>query len=176
MRESRQRKIGQGVAILIAGMLAGSVMLTPVGAHISSFNHLVKKHFYTKKSADQRFINVGEEASSAATAKSADTAKTAARATNIFAAQVDSSGTLLGSVPPGVTSERLSTGSYRTHFPRSIAGCIISASHGTNDPLLFPSTIVNVGVFDSDSLTVLTAHHDGSFQDRDFAVLVICPA
>jgi hypothetical protein len=53
------RKWGSGVgraAILVAtGALAGSVMLSPVGAHIKNFNHLKTKHFYTKKAADQKF-------------------------------------------------------------------------------------------------------------------------
>jgi hypothetical protein len=60
---SKRRRIGQWVAVLLVGMLAGSVMLTPVGAHIKNFNHLKKKHFYTKKAANSRFINVGEKAS-----------------------------------------------------------------------------------------------------------------
>jgi hypothetical protein len=187
MGEIRKRNIGQGIAILISGMLAGSVILTPAGAHISSFNHLVTKHFFTKKSADARFINLGEEASSAATAKSADTAKssdtaksadvatTAGRATNIYAAQVDSSGTMLGSVPPGVTSESLGSAYFRVFFPRPVAGCVISASAGTNDSVVFASHMVIVGPFESNSLTVRTMLHDGSFAARDFAVLMICP-
>jgi hypothetical protein len=65
-RHRKQRgPLGAWVAVLIVGMLMGSVMLTPVGAHIKSFNHLKTKHFYTKKAADNRFINVGEKASDA---------------------------------------------------------------------------------------------------------------
>lgn len=56
MEGSSNKKIGQWLAVLLTGMLAGSVMLTPVGAHISTFNHLKAKHFYTKKAADARFI------------------------------------------------------------------------------------------------------------------------
>jgi hypothetical protein len=60
------------VIVLVVGMLAGSVMLTPVGAHISSFSHLTK-HFFNRKAADARFLNVGEEAAAAAKAKDSDT-------------------------------------------------------------------------------------------------------
>jgi hypothetical protein len=49
------RRIGQWLAVLVTGMLAGSVIITPVGAHISTFNHLKAKHFYTKKAADAKF-------------------------------------------------------------------------------------------------------------------------
>jgi hypothetical protein len=59
MEESskRKRSVGQWVAVLLVGMLAGSVMLTPAGAHLNSpltFKHL-KKHFYTKNAANARF-------------------------------------------------------------------------------------------------------------------------
>jgi hypothetical protein len=78
MRDERERvQIGRWIATLLAGMLAGSVILTPVGAHITSFNHLKTKHFYSKKAADDRFVNVGEAASSAETAASAATAANA---------------------------------------------------------------------------------------------------
>jgi hypothetical protein len=61
----RGKRGGYWVAVLLAGMLVGSVLLTPVGAHLNSpltFGHL-KKHFFTKKGADARFLNVGEKAS-----------------------------------------------------------------------------------------------------------------
>lgn len=84
---------------------------------------------------------------------------------------------MLGSVPPGVTSERLSKGAYRVHFPRPLAGCVLSASASTEGDWFFPSTTVLVSAFEGNSLTVLTGHStDSSFQDRDFSVTVICPA
>ena len=58
-------KVGTSVAMLMVGLLMGSVMLSPVGAHIKNFNHLKTKHFFTKKAADARFVNVGEKASDA---------------------------------------------------------------------------------------------------------------
>lgn len=64
-------KVGTSVAMLMVGLLMGSVMLTPVGAHIKNFNHLKAKHFYTKKAADKRFVNVGETAANATNAANA---------------------------------------------------------------------------------------------------------
>jgi hypothetical protein len=64
-REKGRGKVGTSVAMLMVGLLMGSVMLSPVGAHIKNFNHLKAKHFYTKKASNNRFINVGEKASDA---------------------------------------------------------------------------------------------------------------
>lgn len=55
------------LALLMAGMLSGSVLIGPAVAHLNrplTFKHL-KKHFYVKKAANNRFINVGEKASDA---------------------------------------------------------------------------------------------------------------
>lgn len=52
--------LGRAVTLVAAGALVGSVMLTPVGAHITNFNHLKTKHFYTKKAADARFVDTAE--------------------------------------------------------------------------------------------------------------------
>jgi hypothetical protein len=86
MRDGNRRgRLARLVAVLIVGILAGSVMLTPVGAHISSFKHLTTKHFFTKKAADARFINVGEAAASATNATSAANATNAANADKLDA-------------------------------------------------------------------------------------------
>lgn len=53
-------RLGSVAALVLAGVLMGSVMLTPVGAHITTFNHLKAKHFYTKKAADARFVDTAE--------------------------------------------------------------------------------------------------------------------
>jgi hypothetical protein len=90
MEESskRKRSVGQWVAVLLVGMLAGSVMLTPAGAHLNSpltFKHL-KKHFYTKKAADNRFLNVGETAANATNATNATSAANADKLDNLDSA------------------------------------------------------------------------------------------
>lgn len=81
----RGSRVGRSVAVLLVGMLAGSLMLTPVGAHIGSFSHLTAKHFFTKKAADARFVNVGEAAASATKAATADNAANAANADKLDA-------------------------------------------------------------------------------------------
>jgi hypothetical protein len=169
-RESK-RRIGQWLAVLVTGMLAGSIIITPVGAHISSFNHLKTKHPYTKTAADARFVDTGE-----ASGLTVAHAATAGRATNIYSAQVDSSGTLLGSVPPGATSSRLGLGDYTVIFQRSAACCIISSSLGTKD-LTFALGETNVAPYalNPNGLRVATANSAGTLADRDFAVQMICP-
>lgn len=49
------------VAAILAGMLAGSIIMTPVGAHVTTgVKHLINKHlkktFYTKKLSDARYV------------------------------------------------------------------------------------------------------------------------
>ena len=53
-------RLGAAVALVLAGVLMGSIMLTPVGAHITTFKHLKTKHFFTKKAANARFIDTAE--------------------------------------------------------------------------------------------------------------------
>jgi hypothetical protein len=63
----RGDRVGKGlaswrvIAAIIAGMLAGSIIMTPAGAHITtSVKHLINKHikkqFYTKKQSNSRFV------------------------------------------------------------------------------------------------------------------------
>jgi hypothetical protein len=49
------------IAAILAGMLAGSIIMTPVGAHVTTgVKHLINKHlkktFYTKKKSDARYV------------------------------------------------------------------------------------------------------------------------
>jgi hypothetical protein len=49
------------IAAILAGMLAGSIIMTPVGAHVTTgVKHLINKHlkkvFYTKKQSNARFV------------------------------------------------------------------------------------------------------------------------
>jgi hypothetical protein len=136
---NRQRwGVGFCVAVLLAGMLAGSVMLTPVGAHITTFKHLKTKHFYTKKAADSRFINVGEKASSAATADTAANADKLdgidstgfAQTSSVLFAVVDEAGTLVDG--RGVTSvtKYPAEGNYGVFFNRNVSDCAAVVTTG----------------------------------------------
>lgn len=59
-RERWPLRLARAAVLVATGALVGSVMLTPVGAHFTTFNHLKNKHFYTKKAADSRFVNTTE--------------------------------------------------------------------------------------------------------------------
>jgi hypothetical protein len=94
----RKSSLPRLVAVLIVGILAGSVMLSPVGAHISTFNHLKAKHFYTKKAADARFINVGETAAGATDATNAENATNADKLDALDSTAFQRSGCVNGNV------------------------------------------------------------------------------
>jgi hypothetical protein len=67
-------RVTRWAAVVIAGTLAGSVLIGPAMAHLNrplTFGHL-KTHFYTKQLANSTFINVGEAATSATNAENAD--------------------------------------------------------------------------------------------------------
>jgi hypothetical protein len=120
-----------------------------------------------------------ETATTAETARTADTAKTAdtaGRASNVHAANVNADGSLLGSVPVGITSERVGTGVYRVTFSRAIDGCLISSALGTNDIVISPGS---TGVAPSreipNRVVVATFNGAGAAQDRDFYVQMVCP-
>jgi hypothetical protein len=87
-------RLGRAGALVLIGALAGSVMLTPVGAHITTFNHLKNKHFYTKKAANARFVNTTEIETKAVTGTTV----------------VTTSSTTFVDVPGAVTSLAIPTG------------------------------------------------------------------
>ncbi len=70
----RKSNIVRGAAVAVVGLMAIATLMVPASAHINSpltFKHL-KKHFYTKKQSNARFINVGETATAATSAGNAD--------------------------------------------------------------------------------------------------------
>jgi hypothetical protein len=162
----RKRAIVQWVVVLLTGMLAGTVLITPVGAHIGSFNHLKTKHFYTKKAADQRFVDNGELQTQLANLPGP----------KIYAANVNASGVMLGSVPAGATSSRTGTGQYTVSFQRPITGCVISSSLASAGPGFdFGETTVLPFPGNPNALRVATATSSGVFVDQTFAVQMVCP-
>lgn len=87
-------RLGRAGALVLIGALAGSVMLTPVSAHFTTFNHLKNKHFFTKKAADSRFVNTTEIETKAVTGTTV----------------VTTSSTTFVDVPGAVTSLNIPTG------------------------------------------------------------------
>lgn len=151
MGEKRQRRWGQTarwVSVAVVGTLVGSLMIGPAVAHLNSpltFSHL-KKHFYTKKQADSRFINTDEKASDsdkldgknsteflAATGKAADSDKLDGldstgflQGTQFGWAIVQANGTLVRGVN-ATSSAKLGTGNYEVIFNRNVSQCAYQA-------------------------------------------------
>ena len=107
-------------------------------------------------------------------AKTADSAKIAS---NVLSANVLANGTTTRSIPAGVTSSRetANNGTYEVVFPRSIAGCTLSASAGS----AASPTPVLVGVAPKtgapNTVTVFTRSAANVVSDQDFYVQAICP-
>lgn len=164
----RKRTVGQWVAVLLVGMLAGSVMLTPAGAHLNSpltFSHL-KKHFYTKKAANNRFINVGEKAS--------DSDKLDGKNSTDF----------LGATAKAADSDKLD-GLDSTSFPEIVAyahvqpggGVVEAESKGIADAnVTLESTSAycfrNIPSF---KYALTTPHYDGGLDAQDVTISVGLP-
>lgn len=59
-KHSRGRLRYRTVALVVVGMLAGTMLISPVGAHVTTgFKHLMKhlkKRFYTKQETDGRYL------------------------------------------------------------------------------------------------------------------------
>jgi hypothetical protein len=97
--------------------------------------------------------------------------------TNTYAANVDGNGTVLGSVPAGVTSNRLATGIYRVDFPRAVSGCLIFSAFGSNDGAINPGStgVIPATGENPNRVAVATFNNAGALEDRDFYVQMTCP-
>jgi hypothetical protein len=126
----------------------------------------------TAKSAD-----TATRAGTATRADSATSADTAGRATNVYAANVNADGALLGSVPAGATSERISAGIYRVTLTRPVTGCLISSAFGSNDGAINPGStgVIPVTNENPNRVAVATFNNAGATEDRDFYVQMVCP-
>jgi hypothetical protein len=153
MGESRGKKWeekARWVAVAVIAALLGSVLIGPAMAHLNSpltFAHL-KKHFYTKKQADSRFINVGEKASDsnkldgknsteflATGAKAADSDKLDGQDgvaflqnTQLGWAIVMANGTLVRGLNTTSAANLGSPGNYEVVFNRNVSQCAYQAT------------------------------------------------
>jgi hypothetical protein len=87
-------------------------------------------------------------------------------------------GSLLGSVPAGVTAERLNTGLYVVTFNRPVAGCLISAAVGSSDgnaPRGGGANTIPYTQGNPNQLVVITYNGAAAYEDRDFYVQMVCP-
>ena len=102
--------------------------------------------------------------------RSATTAKIAG---NVYSANVQADGTMIGSIPAGATSSKTALGTYSVSFGRSITGCTISAAAANNTGPHVAFTAV--GVIDADTLDVFTRDPTNTVVDEPFYVQAICP-
>jgi hypothetical protein len=100
---------------------------------------------------------------------------TAGRATNIYSAQVGGNGTMLGSIPAGATSKRLSAGVYDVTFTHPYAGCLISSNLANTGSVVSGETDVGGEPANPNQLGVGTYNSAGVFTDHTFYVQMICP-
>jgi hypothetical protein len=104
-------------------------------------------------------------------------ADTADRATNVYGAQVNADGVMLGSIPDGATSTRLADGIYRVNFPRSVTGCMLFSALGSNDGAVAKGMtgVIPATVEHPNRVGVATYGVTGESVDRDFYVQMTCP-
>jgi hypothetical protein len=121
--------------------------------------------------------DTAKNADTATRADTATSADTAGRATNVYAANVNADGALLGSVPAGTTSERISAGIYRVTFTRPVTGCLISSAFGSNDGAISAGStgVIPVTNENPNRVAVATFNNAGATEDRDFYVQMVCP-
>lgn len=108
-------------------------------------------------------------------AETADRANTAAIATNVLSANVNSDGNLASSVPSGATSTRIALGNYTVSFGRSLTDCTISAAAATTGGGGPDLGFVAVALSNSTTLQVFTRSPTNVVADRPFSVQAICP-
>ena len=100
---------------------------------------------------------------------------TAGKATNIYSAQVAGNGNMLGSVPAGATSTRLTNGIYDVTMTHPYAGCLISSNLATTGTVVPGETDVGGEPANPKQLGVGTYNSAGVQTDHTFYVQMICP-
>ena len=95
----------------------------------------------------------------------------------MFGANVDADGTALGSIPAGVTSQKVATGIYRVDFPVPVTGCMVFAANGSNDGAIPAGTVGAIPATgeNPNRVAVATYNDAGASADRDFYVQITCP-
>lgn len=192
-KEKTWRVTARWVAVAVVGALLGSILIGPAMAHLNSpltFAHL-KNHFFTKKQADNRFINVGEKASDSnkldgkdstdfltTGGKAADADKLDGQDASAFLQTTQFGwGTVLanGTFVRGVhatSSARLGLGNYEVIFDRNVSQCAYQATIGG-------STVgAMIGAeprsTNANAVFVTTWTSTGTPADQPFHLFVIC--
>jgi hypothetical protein len=150
-------------AALIVAVIALVFAVTGTAVAVVGLNGKEKKQ--VKKIANKR---IDKKAPGLAVA-------TAGKATNIYSAQVAGNGTMLGSVPAGATSKRLTNGIYDVTMTHPYAGCLISSNLANTGTVVSGETDVGGEPANPKQLGVGTYNSAGVQTDHTFYVQMICP-
>lgn len=140
----------RALSLVLIGILAGTLLLGTASAHLTTFEHVKKKHFYTKKIADNRFVKR-------------------------MWAVVDTDGHLVrGRGASGAL--RTGEGVYLVTFNSDVDGCSYDvtpwAGNGGTSPRITAAT--TGGIVGTDQVRVGTLDPDGVFLDGGFSLAVTC--
>jgi hypothetical protein len=160
---------GRWVVVLLVGMLLGSVMLTPVGAHMGSFSHLTAKHFFTKKAADARFVNVGEAAASATKAANAANAANADKLDAMDSTAFQRSGCVNGNVLGYARIGQAAYGPAYLDIPVSfscVSGFTVRAKQATAGVFTIDMGFDRTSALCGEHVAVATLEQEGEIRAR----------
>jgi hypothetical protein len=153
MRPPSIRHTWRVLAALVAGLLAGSVLITPALGHIAGVSHTWNQHF--RPLADARYVNEQE----------------------LLWAVVDGNGEAIVRGNGAVSINRSSAGVYQVRFTRNVRDCAYVASVGLTGAEGNPQPGEIGVVGESASVTgvwIQTFNSAGTSADRDFHLIVDC--
>lgn len=173
-RLGKQPSAGVVIGILALVMAVGGTAF----ASSDTFAKLTKGKVKSIAAGQVEKLASGLDVKSAKTANSATTAGSAAIATNVYSANVDSAGNVEVSIPAGATSSKTATGDYRVSFGRDLSSCTLSASAAEGGTAGPPQGFVSVSKLTTSTseLQVFTRSTTNVVVDRAFGVQAICPA
>jgi hypothetical protein len=149
-------------AAMIVAVIALVFAVTGTAMAVSGLNHKQKKQ--VKKIITKKVPGL-----------TVASAATAGKANNIYSAQVAANGTMLGSVPTGATSKRLTNGIYDVTMTHPYAGCLISSNLANLGTVVSGETDVGGEPANPKQLGVGTYNSAGVQTDHTFYVQMICP-
>jgi hypothetical protein len=197
LMKSSGRSRGRSIALLVAGLLAGTVLLEPAVAHVTRrLGHLTRKHL------DKRYYNEGQKVGDAntldglnstaflgATAKAADADEldgidSTGFQESVHWAHVNSNGTIIAQ-SGGLSTTRNVVGEFYVHFPVTASGKAVlatgkwTASNGTVTSVFLcggnppeGTTCTQPGTNNPSTVYVDVKDDDGTLVDRGFYIVL----
>jgi hypothetical protein len=173
--KSSGRPRGRSIALLVAGLLTGTVLIQPAVAHVTRRLGHLQKHL------DKRYVKKGDIVANAANAANADRldgkdSTAFVGSEELLWAVVESSGTLVrGQGAVGVTTPF--SGQVRVKFNRAVNTCAWVATPGENDAeILFDPTFISTGISATDQTVIVveTKNPGGGLTPEPFHLAVTC--